>query len=37
MQLLHRTVRTARRLIERARRWRDEIAAYPIDHDRWLR
>jgi len=37
MQLIHRTVSAARRLADRIRRWRDEIAVYPIDADRWLR
>lgn len=37
MQLIHRTVTAVRRAAARIRAWRDEIAAHPIDADRWLR
>jgi hypothetical protein len=37
MEPVHRTLAAVRRLAERIRTWRDEIATYEIDADRWLR
>ncbi|BCJ32531.1 hypothetical protein Athai_00340 [Actinocatenispora thailandica] len=37
MKLYRHPVTAVRRLAERIRIWRDEIAAYPVDADRWLR
>jgi hypothetical protein len=37
MERYHRTVRALYRLHQRILAWRDEIAARPIDADRWLR